>query len=1576
MHRIPGIGLLGKSDTWLSLYRGCWDEIGAVVTMKKQSNLRRALQLAVISFVMIFLIRGESIKSKDVLQAHYAKFPLSFETNCGQFPDSIKFMVHGGDNHLFLVQDGLILQSCKDKSASLEVKFARMNRQTLPKGEQEKQARSNYLIGNNRNKWLTNVPNFSRVQYKELYPGIDLVYYGNERNLEYDFIVNPGTQPQAIHLAFSDTVRTNIDSDGNLLVHGSEWYFKKPLAYQEADGQRVFLPVRYAETEKNQYTFVVPHYDPARPLIIDPIIVNFKFHLPLFFGPSDEDITGFCVDAEGNSYIAGTTSATDLYTKNPFQRWKSGLDTQKDAFVMKINASGTDVVYSTYLGGPGDDEAAGIAVDVQGCAYVAGATWSNDQDGYPFPTKNPLQVHHAGFIDAFIAKVNANGNDLIYSTYLGGGKHNVSFSGGNDKATGIAVDQQGNAYVIGQTISRDDPATTEIESFPWLNPIVDANDVNTVFNGAFLAKINAAGSALLFSTPLLTLGGTASGISLDADGDIYICGEAYQTTMLPVKDAFQASFQGGVADIFVEKIKTDGSAILYCSYLGGSKADEYPKIAANARGEFCVFGQTASDDFPSKNAIMPKYLGSDTYGWDCFITKFNLDASLNYSTYWGGSGADMPVAVAMDKQGNVWVAGNTYSKDLPVVQALDSDAGENSDAFISKLNPSGDKIIYSTYVGYPYTDESHALAVDPRGAAYYIAESYGSETWTKDASGQTGYTLIKLSDPQQQKIYQIWQQIRILGQFDPIKTYFAKVENWPAKVTRVTRDEITIRVPEDLINPRKNNGHFAETKLREVKVVVNLARSPGDTVLAAETDVWFQPPRPLLYDEVTRAYPPLVQGQLDNTETPATFQFIGYENDGQAGLRVFNSSAVFPPPLTLKIKIIAPDGELLDKNEAATFGNLINIGSQNAGLQFAVQQRGRYVIIVQADSASWGPFPAMFQIHLAANVGLPRKVVNEDSVEEARATRLDTYFNAPAPRWENLGNAAPLLGNYAETGLFKFANPLATSRNAIAVLIPPSGSPGGFTFGTFPWRARPPANAGALAAGVTDLSVPMAATPDAASPQPGRVIDLAQVPIPASAVAAGAPSGIASVLGEPDGNGVTLPMNGQAGAIISSIIMDLGSGNEIVDHDGMDLVIIGLQGLYAASASNTPFANTFLPLGNGNARTEFDLGATGLSCARYILISATGSAIIDAIESLHFLVDSIHPTIGPISSVTQATITMRRIKFLSMPIDPLIELIAPDGSSWGKDESGFGDDTDPDHSDAALINIDLKQAGFYRYLGRGYDTQPDEQAFGLYYTRLETGGQFDPVEIAVSHLAEKQTTAQKYGLIKSARQRDSYLFQAQPGITIGIAVNGIAVGQTPALEDPLLELYDPQDYLIAANDNYPGRGKNAALTITLPQGPYSMTNYPNPSTYRLVVSANDKKGSGMNAGNGMAFLRETAYGNYEVKVFQGAIGTTVERNNESAIPQYFALLQNFPNPFNPATEIRYQLPEQCPVNIRIYNTNGQQIRLLVEQTQIAGYYKINWDGKDQQGQNASSGVYFISMQAGKFRQTSKSLLLR
>ncbi len=832
----------------------------------------------------------------------------------------------------------------------------------------------------------------------------------------------------------------------------------------------------------------------------------------------------------------------------------------------------------------------------------------------------------------------------------------------------------------------------------------------------------------------------------------------------------------------------------------------------------------------------------------------------------------------------------------------------------------------------------------------------------------------------------IWQDVPIYSQtglFTAAKDkYRVTFDDHVATVVQVNPDSLVVRVPPDLVGDRSNAKQQPSSVSRNVELVVTVEDSPGIFVELVRMTVLFIPPRFLLYDEVTRATPPLVQATLigPGPRWRQAFAFIGNEIDGTAAVRLLNTSTELVP-LSLMGKVISPpdppiypDGELFDKAEDPTIGNLLNLGIGNAGIQFPVDLNGIYLIVVEADNInSEGPFPCNFQIHLAGNVGLPRKLI-EGVAEPVRAIRLDTYFNHPAPRPETLANAAPALGEFAETALFKFANPVSTSQFAIAVLIPPTADPLGFPLGVAPVRAAPPIFPGMLANYAIDPSVPTATTTGAADPVPGTEVDFTQVPIPASVDGPGPPPGVTAILGNNDGNGIELPLTTLDGSNITSLITDIGSGNEIFDGAGADLRIIALSGSYEVAVSNTPFTDTFVPLGSGNAQTDFDLAGSGLTSARYVRVSVpSASANIDAVQSLHFLVDEVNPTIGPLADVAAATITMRRQKSPITPLDPMLELIGCDGSFLAENESAFGDDTDPDRSDAALINVPLHQQGFYRYLGRGYDTQPDGQSFGSFFTRLETGGTYDPVDLQVSSNEEKQTLPQKYGQISQSRQRDSYLFQATPGTTVSITVR--ASSSNPVL-DPLIELYDPEDFLIAANDNAPERGKNAALTVTLPIAGHAGGTLPSPSTYRIVVMGIDgETGSPIPVSNGVAHLRQANGGSYELRVFTGGL-SAVSAPPDADLPKEYALHENYPNPFNAETIIEFELPRAVTVELTVFNQQGQKVVSLVRGQRNAGYHKVNWNGKNETGRAVASGIYLYRLDAGGFVVTQKMLLLR
>jgi hypothetical protein len=622
------------------------------------------------------------------------KLPLAFERNQGQTGSQVKFLARGQGYTLFLTSGEavLALHKASAKSGVLRMKLLGANPAPDVSGMDEMPGKSNYFIGNDAKKWHTNVPMYAKVKYKGVYSGIDLVYYGNQRQLEYDFVVAPGADPRRIQLGVRGARKISRSGDGDLVLAMDEgeicWH--KPVVYQEKDGARQEIAAHYAIKSKNRVGFEVAGYDLRRPLFIDPLVYS------TYLGGSGAD-SGYAiaVDSSDNAYVTGATNSTDFPTMNPLQPANAGG--ALDVFVAKLNPTGSALVYSTYLGGSGEDFGNAIAVDSSGNAYVTGATGSTD-----FPTVNPLQSTNAGGQngwDAFVAKLNPTGSALVYSTYLGGG--------GLDDGNGIAVDSSGSAYVTGQTNS---------SNFPTMNPLQPT--LGGCCN-AFAAKINPAGSAFVYSTYLGGSGGDIGyGIAVDSSGNSYITGYTVSTNF-PTMNPLQPTIGGGegtiLGDAFVAKLNPAGSGLVYSTYIGGSGDDRGSGIAVDGSGNAYVTGSTGSTDFPTMNPLQPTNGGSN----DAFVAKLNSTGSaLIYSTYLGGSAADGGGGIAADGSGNAYVTGSTVSTDFPTMSPLQPTNGGGNDAFVAKLNPTGSALVYCTYLGGSGYDSGSGIAADGSGNAY------------------------------------------------------------------------------------------------------------------------------------------------------------------------------------------------------------------------------------------------------------------------------------------------------------------------------------------------------------------------------------------------------------------------------------------------------------------------------------------------------------------------------------------------------------------------------------------------------------------------------------------------------------------------------------------------------------------------------------------------------------------------------------------------------------------------------------------------------------------------------------------
>ena len=640
----------------------------------------------------------------------YGQLPLAFEANQGQSDDQVRFLARGEGYSLFLTptEAVLSLRAPEPSSTVVRMRLDGANTQSTLTGLDPLAGTSNYLIGNDPGRWRVDVPSFARVHYASVYPGIDLVYYGKQRQLEYDFVVGPNADPSSVALAFDGVDALSIDREGNLILqtaHGALTQ-QKPVVYQDVDGRRHQVEGRYELRADDRVGFHVSSYDHTHPLVIDPVL-----SYSTYLGGNGNDVgNAIAVDGAGNAYVTGSTQSTNFPGASG-SLVQASLRGSADVFVAKLNTAGTALVYSTYLGGSGSDIGRAIAVDGAGNAYVTGETDSptTGSGAIPFPLVGPIQPIFGLIGDAFVTKLNAAGNALVYSTYLGGS--------GSDRGYGIALDGFGNAYVTGHTNSLN---------FPIVAAFQPANGGPGSYD-AFVAKLNAAGSALVYST---YLGGNANEFSLDggaiavdSDGSAYVGG----TTISPNfpgagTSTIQATFGGGTGDGFVAKFNAAGSALVYSTYLGGTTIDAVNGLALDADRNAYVVGYTDSSTFPT---AVPLQASRNGPGNDAFVAKINAAGSaLTYSTYLGGTGGDVAYDVAVDGAGQAHVSGWTSSFNYPTVAPLQAVNSGSGDAFISQVNGAGSALVFSTYWGGAAgAEHGHGIALDGAGNTYVAGQT-------------------------------------------------------------------------------------------------------------------------------------------------------------------------------------------------------------------------------------------------------------------------------------------------------------------------------------------------------------------------------------------------------------------------------------------------------------------------------------------------------------------------------------------------------------------------------------------------------------------------------------------------------------------------------------------------------------------------------------------------------------------------------------------------------------------------------------------------------------------------------------
>jgi hypothetical protein len=648
---------------------------------------------------------AQTTRATAEARAAYANLPLSFIPNAGQLDTRVRYLAQSGaGSFYFTTREAVFSLATKTRGLVLRLGFLGANPRPAITSQAARSGTVNYFIGNDPARWHTNLPTYGEVVYRDLWPGIDLLFRSDSGQLTYEFSVKPGARVKDIRLAYRGAKKLSVEKNGNLMIHTSLGNISdtRPTTYQWIDGNRVEVPSRFAldHRSKTTYGFSVGAYDRRQPLVVDPGLVYSTF----LGGSMDDAGNGIAVDSAGQAYVTGFTYSSDFpTTAGAFDRTYNGGSGWPfgggDTFVTKLNSSGSALVYSTYLGGSGDEPiwASSIALDSAGNAYLAGTT---DSPNFPI-TPGAFQSTHKGVQDAYVVKLNRYGN-LAYSTLLGGSGQDGAYY-----SSAIAVDSSGHAYVSGFTDSLDFPTTSGAFQTTFQGPFYDA----------FVTKLNSSGTGLVYST---YLGGTsdddATGIAVDAAGRAYVTGYTSSADFPTTPGAVQTMI-GGSYDAFVTKLNSSGTGLVYSTFLGGTTDDYGGSIAVDCSGKAYVTGYTSAVDFPTTPGA---YRTANAGSYDIFVAKLNSTGSaLVYSTYLGGSLDDFSVAIAIDSAGQAHVTGDTNSPDFPTTPGGFQPTNNGSyDAFVTKLNSAGSALIYSTYLGGMLDDIGVGIAVNRAGKVY------------------------------------------------------------------------------------------------------------------------------------------------------------------------------------------------------------------------------------------------------------------------------------------------------------------------------------------------------------------------------------------------------------------------------------------------------------------------------------------------------------------------------------------------------------------------------------------------------------------------------------------------------------------------------------------------------------------------------------------------------------------------------------------------------------------------------------------------------------------------------------------
>ena len=865
--------------------------------------------------------------SKARVLKSYGALPMSFEVNQGQADRSVRFLARGqGYTILLKASEAALALESPDRGARfpekaqdqpnpsirvLRMKIERANISAPATGLHRLPGVSNYFIGNDPSHWHTKIPTYKEVQFEHIRPGVNLVYYGNQGQLEYDFVLSPGVHPRSLGLSFegSDAV---IDERGDLVFTSTDGKvtFRRPVAYQyykSNPAKKHFLAASFVLKGHNRVGFAVPDYDPRQSLVIDPYL----YYSTYLGGNGGDTGNAIALDFLNDAVVTGSTTSANFPTKGNPTIYQGTYGGDTDAFVTMVRYDGEAIIFSTYLGGNNYDIGNGVALDSSGDVFIVGTTQSAN-----FPTTaNVFQPALGGPSNAFVAKLDPSGATLLYSSFLGGSDY--------DYGQGLALDQYGNFYVTGYT---------ESTNFPTVNAIQAGYGGN---GDAFVAKIDPnAGQTdqLVYSTYLG--GGSADsgqGIAVDLGGSAYVTGYTFSTNF-PTYNPLQAA-NGGSVDAFIAKLSSDGRSFAYSTYLGGKGDDRGWAIAVDPQLNVYIAGSTLTacapatitttmcnptETFPVTPGAFQTSQTSQSPGYSAvFVTKLNfLGSAMVYSTLLGGSLTDSPAGIAVDSSGDAYVTGYTESSDFPTANALQGGytgggtcgSSPCPDAFVTEVNASGASLVYSTFLGGNAANFGNGIVLDGSTNAYVvgtttsldfpaIALAYQGESGNVTGAGNAFVSMVSHNNlpgvaltPQKLEFGNVYENT----------TSAVTSENVPAIVTFVNAGTAPLQVASV-----GTTGDFAETDNCVGTIpgggrcTINVTYTP--TVLAAEiqqltikdnaagsphlvtlTGTGVTPATTVLFSPTTLLFQPL---NLNTSSTPLPVTMI---NNGETPLTVTN----------------------------------------------------------------------------------------------------------------------------------------------------------------------------------------------------------------------------------------------------------------------------------------------------------------------------------------------------------------------------------------------------------------------------------------------------------------------------------------------------------------------------------------------------------------------------------------------------------------------------------------------------------------------------------------------------------------